>query len=223
MYWQSDEDEEKQSHPAGEMVDLAFAIRCKVLPVDHAWALYLAIQHELPWFEDDKRAGIHPIHTAESAHGWSRPESPDDRLYLPRRTRLILRVPINRIDEARQLEGKSLPVSDCRIQVEKAETRPLGPSNSLVSKGVAMPATEDETSFIQRVLEELHTMGITAKRMLPGRIKRLATPQGEITCCRLGVEGLKANESLILQEQGLGAYRHLGCGIFIPQKEMLRV
>ena len=86
-----------------------------------------------------------------------------------------------------------------------------------------MLAEEDENSFIQRMLTELHAMGITAKRVLPGRTKRLATPQGGITCCRLGVEGLKASESLQLQEQGLGAYRHLGCGIFIPQKEMLRI
>ncbi len=33
------------------------------------------------------------------------------------------------------------------------------------------------------------------------------------------VEGLRPDESLRLQEVGLGGRRHLGCGVFVPAQE----
>jgi hypothetical protein len=32
------------------------------------------------------------------------------------------------------------------------------------------------------------------------------------------IAGLGAEESVRMQEQGIGPYRHMGCGLFIPHK-----
>ncbi|MBV5275414.1 MAG: type I-MYXAN CRISPR-associated protein Cas6/Cmx6, partial [Lamprocystis purpurea] len=41
---------------------------------------------------------------------------------------------------------------------------------------------------------------------------------GAITTRSLLLAGLKPDESLRLQQQGLGLHRLMGCGIFIPHK-----
>ena len=50
--------------PRDEIVDAVFAIRCRSLPVDHAWALSQAVQAALPWFAAEPEAGLHTIHGA---------------------------------------------------------------------------------------------------------------------------------------------------------------
>jgi len=57
-----------------EVVDAVFAIECRSLPVDHAWALSAAIQAALPWFADEPQAGLHTVHGAASGAGWMRPD-----------------------------------------------------------------------------------------------------------------------------------------------------
>ena len=44
-----------------EFVDAVFAISCRCLPVDHAYALSHAIQEALPWFAEEPLAGLHGI------------------------------------------------------------------------------------------------------------------------------------------------------------------
>ena len=57
-----------------EIVDAVFAIECRSLPVDHAYALSTAIQEALPWFADEPQAALHTVHGAASGAGWQRPE-----------------------------------------------------------------------------------------------------------------------------------------------------
>ena len=45
-----------------DVVDAAFAIECRSLPVDHAYALSAAIQAALPWFAGEPQAGLARVH-----------------------------------------------------------------------------------------------------------------------------------------------------------------
>ena len=100
--WEEETSDKQPTH-SERVVDLAFRISCDCLPVDHTSALSDAIGTLLPWFEDEPLAGLHLIHVAGSQNGWMRPEEPDELLHLSRRTRLTIRIPIDRVSDAQQL------------------------------------------------------------------------------------------------------------------------
>ena len=75
-----------------DVLDAVFAIECRSLPVDHAYALSTAIQAALPWFAQEPQAGLHTVHGAASGAGWQRPEGEHAQLQLSRRTKLVLLV-----------------------------------------------------------------------------------------------------------------------------------
>jgi CRISPR-associated protein Cas6 len=222
MHWEAEPDEEHTAIPDA-VVDLVFAIRCRALTVDHAWDLFAAIAPYLPWLEHDPLAGIHPLHVAESAHGWHRPQQPDALLHLSRRTRLVLRVPRERIAEARTLEGARLRVGHHAMIVCEATQLSLSRSRSLFSRRVVIGDDESEEAFVQRLIEEMRAIDVRPKRILPGLAHTLRTPQGRLCTRLLSVEELSLEESFRLQMQGLGTHRHLGCGIFIPHKPLSAV
>ena len=73
MFWTEKEADKTYVVP-DDIVDLAFKISCKCLPLEHSNALSKALIQQLPWLEDEQLAGIHLIHGAESGNGWIRPE-----------------------------------------------------------------------------------------------------------------------------------------------------
>lgn len=222
MHWLDEEGDDTAAIPE-TVVDLVFSIRCRALPVDHAYALYAALAHHLPWLEQEPQAGIHPLHVAETAHGWVRPEGPDALLHLSRRTRLVLRLPAERVGQARALEGKRVRVAGHALIICQATELPLSRSRSLFSRRVVMNEGEDESGFVERLFEEMRVMGVKPKKILPGLTHTLRTPQGELCTRLLSVEDLSQDEAFRLQMYGLGSHRHLGCGIFIPHKPLSAV
>ena len=220
MHWQTEDDDVSQFVVPENVVDLLFSIECKVLPVDHAYALSVAIQQALPWFADDEVAALHLIHGADSGNGWERPEAAGDVIYLSRRTKLVLRVPAGRIDDAMTLCGQQLDVAGNPIMVLKASKRLLEVCPSLYSRHVAAEPGEDEERFLQRIIGELRGMNLRFKKILCGKEHSLNTPQGELITRSLLVAELSFDDAITLQEHGVGAKSHkkLGCGLFIAHK-----
>lgn len=216
MYWDESSDRHNIVIP-DKIVDLVFAIRCRSLPVDHAWALWEALEAELPWLAQESGAGVHPIYVAGSQNGWMRPENPDDLLHLSRRTKLSLRVPKARAEEAGALAGKTLQVAGFDMVIQQASERPLSALTTIFSRHVACQG-EDEQQFMEMVLNELRERGIRPRKMLPGRGHVIRTPAGNLATRSLMLSGLTVEDSFRLQEQGLGQQQHLGCGLFIPHK-----
>jgi len=202
-----------------EVVDAVFAIECRSLPVDHAWALSAAIQAALPWFAGEPQAGLHTVHGAASGAGWQRPEGEDALLQLSRRAKLVLRLPAHRAEEASALVGRTLQVAGSSLRVEKMALRPLSRITTLFSRCVVL-AAEDEAVFVGAATEELGALGIRAQRMVCGRMTTVATPDRTYQARSLMLAGLTLEQSLLLQRSGLGAGRKLGCGLFIPHKDI---
>ena len=202
-----------------EVVDAAFAIECRSLPVDHAYALSAAIQAALPWFADEPQAGLHTVHGAASGAGWKRPEGADALLQLSRRAKLALRLPAHRAEEAAALVGCTLQVAGSPLRVEKMALRPLSRITTLFSRCVVL-AADDEAMFVSAATAELGALGIRAERMVCGRVTPVATPERTYQARSLMLAGLAPGQSLLLQRSGLGAGRKLGCGLFIPHKDI---
>ncbi len=219
MYWQ-DTTEDKHFVVPDSVVDVRFRINCPTLPVDHAWALRDAICHHLPWFADAAFAGLHIIHGADSGNGWERPDSPDALLYLSRRTRLALRLPKERVEDAMALIGKNLDVAGSPMEIGKAAIRPLSATTTLYSRHVISKPGWNEDTFIEWAVGELRRMDIDFKKILAGKESALQTPQGVLDTRSLMVGNLSFKDAVELQQYGLGSERTLGCGLFIPQKSV---
>jgi CRISPR-associated protein Cas6 len=203
-----------------DVVDAVFAIECRSLPVDHAYALSAAIQAALPWFADEPQAGLHTVHGAASGAGWQRPEGEDARLQLSRRTRLMLRLPGHRMTDAAALTGRTLDIAGSPMRVGRLVPRPLARIASLFSRGVIFEGVADETGFLAAATEALRALGVETSTMLCGREVTLATPEGAYRTRSLMVMVATPAQSLALQRQGLGEARKLGCGLFIPHKDV---
>lgn len=218
MFWQ--ENHEEVHAVPDDVVDIVYQIDCRALPVDHAWALSQAVRTVLPWLEEEPTAGVHPIHVADSGNGWMRPENAGDLLCLSRRTKLVLRVPRGRIDAAQALVGRQLDVAGHVLRVDKASLRPLSTITTIFSRYVVSADGLDENAFLQAAMREMTAFGVHPKKMLCGIEKVIATPDQPVHTRSLMITELSKQESVILQQRGLGPLRHLGCGLFIPHKDM---
>jgi len=223
MYWQETSHQEPVVVP-DDVVDVVYQIACRTLPVDHAWALSQAVQRLLPWIGTEPAAGVHTIHVADSGNGWMRPDHADDLLYLSRRTRLVLRVPRQRVDEAQTLVGHTLDVAGHAMKIEQATLRSLSPISTVFARYVVGEEQgEDENAFLACVLAELKALGVQPKKMLCGIERVLVTPERPIRTRSLMIAELTPPESVTVQQRGLGPLRQLGCGLFLPHKDIKEV
>jgi hypothetical protein len=191
MFWQDQDDEKQQFVVPDNVIDLSFKVQCKQLPLDHAYELSQAIQNVLPWLANEDHAGVHLIHGAESGNGWIRPQEPDATLCLSKRTRFMLRLAKHRVEDALKLEDQTLQVAGNGIVLSK-------PS--------------------QKALSVLRKEGIHVKKMMSGLAHVLRMPEKNLYTRSLMIDGLKIEESIYLQQNGLGEGRLVGCGLFMPHK-----
>jgi len=223
MYWQEEEDNTTKKQVSDSIVDVVCKLDCRSLPVDHAFALSEAVHEHLPWFIDEPGAGIHPISIPEAGNGWLRPEGGDETLHLSKRTKLILRIPSSRFDDITVLIRKKLSVADSEMTILQMTERLLQPMETVFSRYNVVEEGMDETAFMQQTMQSLKSMGITPKKMLPGREHKLRTDKGTLKTLTLMIADLSHKESLTIQQKGIGQHQHMGCGLFIPQKSISEV
>ncbi len=220
MHWAEDKpsDGTAVSH---RLQDLSFRIRAATLPLDHASALSEAVIEQLPWLTDEPGAGIHPIHYPQSGSGWTRQEdSPGEMFFVSNRSRLKLRLPIPRLAEASSLSGQVLDLDGHRLTVGKSRSFPLRMSATLFARRVIFDASESEDIFVNRIAGVLGKAGITARKILCGRDRRLYRNAEPIPVRSVLLADLGAEDSIKLQEAGLGPGRLYGCGLFLPHKSI---
>ncbi len=218
MYWQDQEDKKLSFVVPDDILDLSFKVQCKQLPLDHAYALSQTILQELPWIADEPQAGIHLIHGAESGNGWIRPQQPDALLNLSRRTRFTLRLPKQRVSEAKLLTEKLLNIDGNELRLSKPSEKSLSPLTTIFSRYIVAENIEDEAEFLNHAAIQLKDLGIQVKKMMSGRSHVLRMPDKNLNTRSLMIDGLEIEESIYLQQHGLGEGRKVGCGLFIPHK-----
>lgn len=218
MLWQ--EEDSQETLTAQTVVDLVFSIHCPCLPLDHAHALSQAISQILPWFAEEPQAGLHLIHTAESGNGWHCPNEPGSLMYLARRTKLTLRLPQHCLIPAQALTGMTLEIGDYVLQVGKAVVKPFTSWPVLFARHVAACVDQDEEAFLADSVTALEHIGISCRKLMCGTTFYLSLPEGTLLTRGLMVADLKPQESLLLQQHGLGKERKRGCGVFVPHKDI---
>ena len=216
MFWEED-DKKDDVNTSEKVVDVSYRINCKQLPTSHASELAQALYQVLPWLQDEPEAGIHQIHGAASGNGWERPAD-GELIHLSRRTRMQLRLPYNRIEEAASLTGARLDIAGHQIQVGEMDVKRINPLATIFSRYVVVPEGYDEAAFLQWVVEQMQERDMKPKKLLCGIGHRVEIDGLEVETRGLMIADLDKASSVRLQEVGLGQGRHYGCGIFVPHK-----
>ncbi len=224
MFW-SEEDKPQEFQAPDKVVDLSFKLNCTQIKLDHAWSLTNAINELLPWFKDESQCAVHHIYIPQSGNGWVRSdEFEDEIIQLSRRTRLKLRVPRHRIDDTRSLTGKTISVDGFELTFGPSEQQLLSTLTTLVSRHVHVPDTDNnEEAFLKVIYQQIQAMNINVRKMLCGKSHTLSTPSGPIKTRSLMIADISPEESILLQENGVGDFYNYGCGVFIPQKGITAV
>lgn len=218
MYWKEDSDKTQDYEVPDDIVDLSFKVSCRSLPLDHAYALSTALLQALPWLANEADAGIHLIHGAESGNGWLRPEGPGEVLYLSRRTRITLRLPNARVEHAKALQGETLDIDGNPLTLGDTSIRKLSQLTTLFARHLMADDVDDEAAFLEAAAGLLQGKGIRVKKMMAGRKHEIRLPDRVLATRSLMIDGLDVEESVRLQQQGLGPGRKIGCGLFLPHK-----
>jgi len=219
MYWKEDEDKGGAYQVPEDVVDLLFKIECKSLPLDHGFQLSDQIIQYIPWIKDEPLAAIHQIHVAESANGWMRPEDPETEiLCVSHRTKMTIRLPATRLDDIKTLTGKTLDIAGHQLTVGKYTTKKLSKLTTIFARYLDTSGTEDDNQFLENMADQLLDLDIKVKKMLSGKLVKHKTDQGTLLTRKLMISDLDVQQSVLLQEQGLGDKKLLGMGIFMPHK-----
>jgi len=181
-----------------------------------------------------KTAFVHPINGQLSG---------DRMLRISPKSRLTLRLDSDRISEILPLAGKTLRLGKDAILVGTPTIYALKPAPRLYSRLVVIRGYTEPAGFLEAAGRQLKALGIIqGKLSLPLRkgkssfegktvrdinqpsfIKRtIHIKDKEVVGFAVEVSELAAEESLLLQEKGVGGRQHFGCGVFIPATRSVR-
>lgn len=192
------------------MLDLVFDVEGRTLQRDHRRALAAALQRALPWLEATPGAAV---------HGLKLPPGDERVAHLSQRTRLVLRLPRERVAAAEALDGATLELDALPLRLHRPRRRELLGAPAQYAHLVAF-AADDELAFVRDVDEQLRSLGVRA-RVICGR--RQVVEHGTLAGYSLMLDGLQPADALRVQEAGLGAHHQLGCGVFVPHKSSAAV
>lgn len=200
----------------GPFLDLAFHLTGPKIPVDHGYTLYAALCPLLPKDKlhdhDAEQAGFHiGIHPIRGRYVGG------EHLHLASFSRLILRLPQDRIKDYLKLAGKRLDLEDCALRIGVCDVRTLIPAASLRARFVTTRNGQDEARFREECERQIKALGVSGKLSV-GQRRTMRIHGKQIVGYSVVVTELTTDESLALQEKGLGGRRKMGCGIFVPME-----
>ncbi|HZV54279.1 MAG TPA: type I-MYXAN CRISPR-associated protein Cas6/Cmx6 [Rhodocyclaceae bacterium] len=194
------------------IVDVGFGLDGRAVALDYADRLLQGLLAELPWLAGENRVGVHPLAGVSAGN---------TELYLTRRARLSLRLPSEYAEAVRRLSGRKLDLGgEVRIVGEPSE-KPLAPAKVLYSSFVTV-GEQDEERFLAACRQQLVELGIGGQ-MICGKAKRGSGANELWHGFSLMLHDLPAEQSLRLQQEGIGSERKRGCGIFVPHKALAAV
>jgi CRISPR-associated protein Cas6 len=191
--------------PVAAMIDVVFDISGGTLPAAYPYSLWDELVRLVPQLGEDEYIGVIPLRAAASNEG----------MLIPKRAKMVLRLPHRLADAASDLEQKQLQVAGSLIQLGSCKTRPIQHYPTLHAHLVT--GADDELEFLEEVESALSAMGVTAK-LICGQRHMLTNGEQIIRGYSLVLHDLSPEDSLQVQFAGLGKERRLGCGIFVPYK-----
>lgn len=199
-------------------IDLAFPVRGRAIPTDHAYQLYGALSRAIPALHGADWIGI---------HGISGKRLETDKLAIDARGVLRVRVPPDRIAVLLALTGTTIEIAGQAVEIGAPTVHALRPVATLDARlvvirltgGVPKPfnAKTFESRFVAESQRQLVEHDIRGDLELSGR-DSLRVGGQRVIGYSVRVHGLSPDHSLKLQSIGLGGKRTMGCGLFRPAR-----
>lgn len=152
---------------------------------------------------------------------YTAPTGGGGELVLNRRTKLVIRVPAERVKDLCAIEGQSISVAGNTLTIGAGKPRPLSRHTPLYAHCVTTGST-DEREFTRDIMRLLDDLGIET-RFICGLRQTITTDAGRVAGYSLMLHGLPIEHAIRVQQVGIGSNRKLGCGIFIPHKSITAV
>lgn len=187
-------------------IDLHFQVFGSLLPVDHGFAMFGAISRVLPEFHKDTEAGLGLVPGKYIGKGL---------ISVSPRSRLVLRVTLSKISGYINLAGNSLVIDGHDIRVGVPNSKTLIPATALYSHLVTTRNGNDQSRFEQEIHRQMAALDCGG-RISVGKRRTFKIHGRQVVGYSVLVSELSADESIKLQETGLGGRRKMGCGFFEP-------
>ena len=187
-------------------VDLCFLITGKIIPVDHGYNLYSAINRIIPEFHDAEDIGLKLIRGRYIGDGL---------LDIHPNSWMTLRVKASDLSGYINLAGKSIKLKDHIVQIGVPQTRSIQAAPSLYAHLVATRNGQDQQRFESEISRQMSELGVIGKFTV-GERKTFTLHGKKVVGYAMTIEGLDDSDSILIQEHGLGGRRKMGCGFFEP-------
>lgn len=195
------------------IVELSYPVQGKLCPSDQGYGL--------------RTASIDKIPELAKLDSWSLltiPGIPEERgkILLTERSHFRIRVPASHIPLVYQLAGKTLHIGKHEIRVGIPTISMLQAASALKARIVTIKNGMEVDSFLNAARQQLEALGVKGELSVPmdkdGKPSRKTIKIKRFTIVGFTtlVTGLNDEDSLILQEEGIGGRRHMGCGYFLP-------
>jgi CRISPR-associated protein Cas6 len=190
-------------------LELRYPLTGSSLPSDQGYALFSALSRVIPEAHDSDWLAIETLPGVARGDGLTQ---------LDGRARLKVRAPQDRVPLLLKLAGKRLEVDGHAVRLGAPQIYLLKPSPALYARTVTIKGYTEPEPFLEAVCRKLDALGVKGEPVVgPRRVLKVGTHT--VVGFALAVHELSDEASILLQEQGLGGRRHMGCGIFNPIKK----
>jgi CRISPR-associated protein Cas6 len=186
--------------------ELSFPVTGKLLPCDHGYSMFMGISRLVPEARNGGWLAVEALRGAVCDQG---------AMHLNEQSRLKMRLPQHRLPLMIKLAGKRLDLCGHTLRLGTPQVSLLHPSSSLQARCVAIKNCAKTDSFLNAVAHNLDEAGVKGEPEL-GLRRVFRIGKRRVVGYGLKVHDLSEDGSIALQEQGLGNYRHIGCGFFVP-------
>jgi CRISPR-associated protein Cas6 len=190
-------------------VELRFPVTGTYLASDHDYAMFKAISQVIP---EAHGAAWLAINCMPS------PVPPDGAICISPQAQLRMRLPQSRVPLMLKLSGRRMKIGGQRVRFCPPKIFLLKPSANLYARCVTIKNRFTASSFLDAVALKLDEMGIEGQLEL-GLRQCFHIGRQVMVGFALRVHDLSEDNSITLQEQGLGNRRHIGCGFFVPVQD----
>ena len=174
------------------VVDVAFPLSGKSLPLDHGYSLFGAVSRLVPRLHKEAAWGIHPVYGKRAGPGV---------LSLLRQSHLTVRLAASEIGALMPLTGTSLDVAGNQVSLGIPRVYPLKPRPALRARFVTVKSFKDDAGkFGEALRRQMDAMEIASTASIDVGTRRVMKVSSHVIVgFSVAVDGLTADESLRLQ------------------------
>jgi CRISPR-associated protein Cas6 len=187
-------------------VDLKFQLFGNEIMVDHGYSLFSALSRLNPDFHEAYDIGMALVRGSYIGNG---------KLALKNNSYLRLRLPVEKLSQYISLAGHNLELDGHVIRLGVPNTASLVPSTALYAHLVTTKNGYDLVRFEDEIERQFTALDCKGKLTI-GKRRTFRIHGRQVVGYSVLASQLTADESIRLQESGLGGRRKLGCGFFEP-------